>query len=115
MTKTKGRRQKPVPQRTCIICRQTQTKRALVRIVRTSDDGVQIDPTGKLAGRGAYLCRTRTCWNTALNNSRLSAALKTTLTPDELVALRAFAASLPEIPDAAPEAPAQASNGISPG
>ncbi len=114
MAKTKGRRQKPAPQRTCIICRQTQTKRALVRIVRTAENGVQIDSTGKLAGRGAYLCRTQTCWNTALNRSRLSEALKTTLTPDELAALRAFAAGLPEIPAEAPDVPAPVSDGISP-
>jgi predicted RNA-binding protein YlxR (DUF448 family) len=87
----------------------------LVRIVRTSENGVQMDPTGKLAGRGAYLCRTRTCWNTALNSSRLSAALKTTLTPDELTALRAFAAGLPEISGDAPDVTAQLSNEISPG
>jgi predicted RNA-binding protein YlxR (DUF448 family) len=114
MAKAKGRRQKPAPQRTCIICRQTQAKRALVRIVRTSDGGVQIDPTGKLAGRGAYLCRTQTCWNTALTSSRLSAALKATLTSDELAALQGFAAGLPEIPDVAPLREAHASGEISP-
>ena len=45
-----GRRH--VPQRTCVGCRQVQAKRTLVRIVRT-DDGVQIDLTGKEAGRAA--------------------------------------------------------------
>lgn len=115
MAKAKGRRQKPAPQRTCIICRQTQAKRALVRIVRTSEGGVQIDPTGKLAGRGAYLCRTQTCWNAALTGSRLSAALKATLTSDELAALQAFAAGLPEIPDATPVRQALSSGEISTG
>ena len=99
MTKSKTRRQRPVPQRTCIICRQTQAKRQLVRVVRTPASGVQIDPTGKLAGRGAYLCRSRSCWQRALDSSRLSAALKTTLTTDELAALRNYAAGLPEMAD----------------
>jgi hypothetical protein len=55
-----------------------------------------VDPTGKLAGRGAYLCRDRACWTRGLSQGRLSAALKTTLTSDEMAALRAFAAELPE-------------------
>jgi hypothetical protein len=64
--------------------------------VRTPQQGVQIDPTGKLAGRGAYLCQARPCWQKALKSSALNRALKTTLTVDELAALQAFADSLPE-------------------
>jgi predicted RNA-binding protein YlxR (DUF448 family) len=71
----------------------------LVRIVRTPQQGVQIDPSGKLAGRGAYLCRARTCWQKAIKSSALNRALKTTLTVDELAALRAYADSLPEAPE----------------
>ncbi|HUW09157.1 MAG TPA: YlxR family protein, partial [Anaerolineae bacterium] len=55
MVKGSGRR-KRIPQRTCVACRQVQGKRALVRIVRLAGGDVQVDPTGKLAGRGAYLC-----------------------------------------------------------
>jgi predicted RNA-binding protein YlxR (DUF448 family) len=87
----------------------------LVRIVRTSEGDVRIDPTGKLAGRGAYLCRTRSCWNTALNGSRLSAALKKALAPDELAAMREFAANLPEIAEPTPETPALTAGEHSPG
>jgi hypothetical protein len=97
MTKSKTPRRRPAPQRTCIICRQTQAKRQLVRIVRMPAAGVQIDPTGKLAGRGAYLCRTRTCWQRALAGKRLDAALKTTLTIDEISVLQGFASGLPEV------------------
>jgi len=56
-----------------------------------------VDPTGKVAGRGAYLCKARACWEQALKGSKLSAALKTTLTNEELVALQQYAATLPEI------------------
>ena len=68
--------------RTCIVCRQERGKRELVRIVRTPDETVRIDPTGKLAGRGAYLCRARPCWEQALQGHRLGAALKTTLSAE---------------------------------
>ena len=64
--------------------------------MRTPQQGVQIDPTGKLAGRGAYLCQARPCWQKAFKSSALNRALKTTLTVDELAALQAFADSLPE-------------------
>ncbi|PKO23077.1 MAG: DUF448 domain-containing protein [Chloroflexi bacterium HGW-Chloroflexi-1] len=90
----KAPRRKHIPLRTCIICRQTQGKRELVRVVRTLATGVQVDPTGKLAGRGAYLCRSRACWDQALRSLRLNSALKTTLTTEEMAALREFAATL---------------------
>lgn len=89
-------RRRHVPQRSCIACRRTDSKRALIRIVRTPQQGVQIDPTGKLAGRGAYLCQARGCWQKALKSSALDRALKTTLTSDELAALRTFADGLSE-------------------
>lgn len=93
--KQPGRR-RHIPQRSCIACRRTDSKRVLIRIVRTPHQGVQIDPTGKLAGRGAYLCQARPCWQKALKSSALNRALKTTVTVDELAVLRTFADSLPE-------------------
>lgn len=95
--KAKGPRPKHVPVRTCVVCRQERGKRELVRIVRTPDETVRIDPTGKLAGRGAYLCRARSCWEQALQGQRLGAALKTTLGATDLAELRTFAATLPEV------------------
>ncbi|MCX6029812.1 MAG: YlxR family protein [Chloroflexi bacterium] len=96
----RGPRPKHVPIRTCIACRQTDGKRELVRVVRVAAEAagtaVKIDPTGKLAGRGAYICRNRSCWEQALTGRRLAAALKTTLTDEELAALHAYAANLPE-------------------
>lgn len=90
--KGKGRH---VPQRMCVICREVQGKRTLIRIVRTPADGVLVDATGKRAGRGAYLCQRRTCWERALNSNALNRALRTTLTEDELAALTTFVATLP--------------------
>ena len=73
-------------------CREVLPKRTLIRIVR-SPQGVLVDPTGKLAGRGAYLHDRRSCWDRGLKGS-LSQALKTTLTDEERDRLLAFAATL---------------------
>ncbi len=73
---------KHIPQRTCIVCRRTLSKRELNRIVRTPD-GVSIDPSGKQAGRGAYLCNEPTCWQKAATGDMLNRALKTTLNDEE--------------------------------
>ncbi|MEX1173663.1 MAG: YlxR family protein [Chloroflexota bacterium] len=58
-------------------CRTARPKRELVRIVRTPDGGVLVDDTGRLAGRGAYVCRTAACLTIANTRSALSRALQT--------------------------------------
>ena len=68
-------------------------KRQLVRIVRTAD-GVLVDPTGKKAGRGAYLHDRRSCWEAGLKGS-LARALKVDLTGTDRERLEAFADALP--------------------
>ncbi len=85
----KLKRRKHVPQRTCVVCRTTSGKRTLTRLVRTPDDGVQIDPTGKRSGRGAYLCDDSACWDRALDSDVLARALRTTLTEQDCDRLRA--------------------------
>jgi uncharacterized protein len=94
MAKKSRPRVKHVPQRTCVGCRQTLAKRNLIRLVRT-EDGVVIDPTGKLSGRGAYLHDARSCWEAGLKGS-LAHALKTDLTDEERIKFMEFAASLKE-------------------
>ena len=75
-------------------CRTVLAKRQLVRIVR-SVDGVRVDPTGKLAGRGAYLHDRRSCWETGLKGS-LARALKANLTDADREHLEAFMNTLPQ-------------------
>ena len=75
-------------------CRTVLSKRSLVRLVRRPE-GVQLDPTGKLAGRGAYLHNRRSCWEKGLKGP-LEHALKTTLTTDDAQRLRQFMLTLPE-------------------
>lgn len=74
-------------------CHEVLPKRSLIRIVR-SPQGVQIDRTGKLAGRGAYLHDRKSCWDRGLKGP-LSHALKTTLTEEERDLLSVFAETLP--------------------
>ena len=66
----------------------------MIRIVRTAD-GVQIDPTGKLAGRGAYLHDRRECWERGLKGA-LAHALKATISLDERTKLNEYMSTLPQ-------------------
>lgn len=88
-------KQKHVPQRTCIACRQVAGKRTLLRLVRT-DDGVEIDPSGKKPGRGAYIHPYQVCWRAVLESNRLEKALRTRLSDESRQALLAYMATLPE-------------------
>lgn len=84
MTKKKSINTTPakhIPQRTCVACGEVRPKRELVRLVRVSC-GVEVDPSGKKAGRGAYLCPMPACWQAGLRKGRLEYVLRTTLTED---------------------------------
>lgn len=94
MSKKPVQRVKHVPQRTCVGCREVLPKRKMIRIVRTAA-GVQVDPTSKVAGRGAYLHDRRECWEQGLKGA-LANALKATLTSDERAKLEEFMSSLPQ-------------------
>lgn len=89
MSKKDEHSKKKKPQRTCVGCRVVQDKRSLIRVVRTSDEGVQIDPKGKLHGRGAYLHDQKTCWQKGLKGG-LSRALRTQLTENDIERLSNF-------------------------
>jgi predicted RNA-binding protein YlxR (DUF448 family) len=66
----------------CVACRTVRPKREFVRIVRTPDRRMAIDATGRLAGRGAYLCADGSCWRTALAKNHLTRALEVPLSDD---------------------------------
>jgi predicted RNA-binding protein YlxR (DUF448 family) len=112
MATTPKKRQTPkqrhIPQRTCIACRQVRPKRELIRVVRTPAGHVELDATGKKSGRGAYLCARRSCWEPALRKGRIEHELETTLLPEDRAALDAYVASLPAETAAPPAAPAPA-------
>src|ERR671927_170936 len=99
--KAKGPRPKHVPQRTCVACREHAAKRTLIRLVRTPEGAVEVDPTGKRNGRGAYLCDRPDCWQKALKTGLLSRALNITLSQETINGLRQYAATL-GAPEAVP-------------
>ncbi len=92
----KGPRPKHVPQRTCVACREKGDKRGLIRIVRSPDHTISVDPTGKANGRGAYLCHKPTCWERALSTPILARALNTDINADAREELKRVAATLDE-------------------
>lgn len=87
-TKQPAQRHKHIPQRMCVVCRESSAKRQLTRLVRTPEAGVQPDPTGKLNGRGAYLCDKLSCWKRAVETEVLAKALRTELTDADKQRLR---------------------------
>lgn len=96
MARGKGPRQKHVPIRTCIGCQAEAAKGDLIRIVRTSEGRVVVDPSGRAPGRGAYLHPRRTCWEIAVKRGSIKYALRISPAPDDVEALRAFGMTLPE-------------------
>jgi uncharacterized protein len=77
------------PQRTCVNCRTVQDKRSLIRLVRTKENGVQVDLKGEISGRGAYLHNDETCWHKGITD-KLEKALKTSISPENKNNLLSF-------------------------
>lgn len=67
---------KHVPQRSCIVCRQSKDKSELVRIVQSADGTLSVDATGKAQGRGAYVCKSDACIADLTKKRALSRAFK---------------------------------------
>ena len=69
-----------IPMRLCVGCREMKPKTELLRVVRSPEGEVSLDPTGKKAGRGAYCCYRAECLGRALKQRQLDRALETKLT-----------------------------------
>lgn len=67
---------KKIPMRKCVGCREMKPKRELIRVIRTSEDEILIDATGKKNGRGAYICPNRECLEKAVKSKGLERSLK---------------------------------------
>lgn len=76
---------KKTPMRMCSGCREMKPKKELVRVVRTPEGDVRADFTGKLSGRGAYVCKNAECIAKCKKTKALSRALDTAV-PDEIFA-----------------------------
>jgi len=77
-----------------VACRKVKAKRELIRLVRISNEGVEVDIGGKKAGRGVYLCSTQECWEIGLKEGRLEHSLSTTLSQDNREQLIRFGEDL---------------------
>lgn len=75
-------KQRKAPLRKCVACQEMMPKKQLIRIVKTPEDEVLIDLTGKKSGRGAYLCGKVTCFKLAQKNKSLDRALKHHVKPE---------------------------------
>lgn len=74
---------KKVPMRMCVGCHEMKPKRELVRVVRNKEGQISLDLTGKLAGRGAYVCGSRACLERAQKSRALQRAFSAEI-PDEI-------------------------------
>ncbi len=75
--------QKKIPQRQCMGCRERKPKRELIRIVRMTDGTVSVDFSGKVNGRGAYICPQVECLRKCQKSRALDRSLETPI-PDEV-------------------------------
>lgn len=72
-----------VPMRTCVGCRKTRPKQELIRIV-DNEEGLKIDRTGKLSGRGVYICPEEDCIKAASKNNGIKRSLKKNIEKEEI-------------------------------
>ena len=79
---------KKIPMRMCVGCREMKEKKSLIRVVRSPEGEVSLDPTGKKSGRGAYVCRDPECLKRAIKQKQLERQLDAALTPETTEALR---------------------------
>jgi len=79
---------KKIPSRLCVGCGEPKEKRNMIRIVKTADHEIRLDETGKMNGRGAYICKTAECLEKAVRSKGLERSLKTQIPPDILEALK---------------------------
>ena len=75
-------KEKKIPERRCVGCGISFPKKDLIRVVRLPDGGAELDPTGKKAGRGAYICRSAECLKKARKAKRLERNLEVTISDE---------------------------------
>ena len=83
MGEKKGIRPRKIPLRQCTGCGERKEKKELVRIIKTPEDQIMIDLTGKKNGRGAYICNSTECLRKARKRKSLERSLKMVI-PDEI-------------------------------
>ena len=72
-----------IPMRMCVGCRQMKPKSELIRVVKTPEDEIKLDESGKLCGRGAYICKSEECLKKAEKINALGRAFEKNI-PSEI-------------------------------
>ena len=67
---------KKVPLRQCIGCGEMKSKKEMIRVIKTADEEILLDATGRKNGRGAYLCPSMECFKKAVKNKGLERSFK---------------------------------------
>ena len=67
---------KKIPLRQCVGCGEMKNKKEMIRVLKTTEDEICLDATGKKNGRGAYICRSRECLQKACKNKGLERSFK---------------------------------------
>ena len=70
---------KKVPMRQCTGCREMKSKRDMIRVIKTAENEICIDATGRKNGRGDYICPTMECLKQAMKSRGLERSLKTSI------------------------------------
>lgn len=70
---------KKIPLRKCLACGENKPKKELIRVVRNNENEVIVDLTGKVNGRGAYICPSLDCLESAIKSKKISRSLETTV------------------------------------
>lgn len=73
---------KKIPMRQCVGCNEMKPKKELLRVIKTAEDEILIDSTGRKNGRGSYLCASSECLEKAQKNKGLARSLKTVIPPE---------------------------------
>ena len=79
---------KKQPQRTCMGCNQKKDKKDLIRIVKSKDNEISVDRTGKKEGRGAYICDDVNCLEKVIKSKRLERVLEIPISKEIYESLR---------------------------
>ncbi len=87
-------KQKKIPMRMCVGCREMKPKKELIRVVRSPEGIVSLDPTGKKPGRGAYVCRSGNCLTRAIRQKQLERQLEAALSEEASEELKSTLAQI---------------------
>lgn len=81
---SKPKKRNKIPIRTCIGCGESKPKRELLRIVRTPEKAVVVDSSGRMNGRGTYICYSRKCAKSAIGKEKIGYALEISMDKNDL-------------------------------